>query len=120
LPDGGGGKENLCSVSSPSATFGDTSPWRGRIVSPSSRVLSGTYYSHLANTRHPSESWAIPVVAAALAVHDTPAFAGVTDWGRRGVAIVDDPALFRPERRVPSRFRPSYLRVILTPCEPCP
>ncbi|VVT06371.1 hypothetical protein SPHINGO391_380061 [Sphingomonas aurantiaca] len=26
MPDGGGGKENLCSVSSPSVTFGDTSP----------------------------------------------------------------------------------------------
>jgi hypothetical protein len=26
-------RENLCSVSSPSVTFGATSPWRGRIVS---------------------------------------------------------------------------------------
>ena len=31
MPDGGGGKGNACSVSSPSVTFGDTSPWRGRI-----------------------------------------------------------------------------------------
>ena len=31
MPDGGGGEGNLCSVSSPSVTFGATSPWRGRI-----------------------------------------------------------------------------------------
>ncbi len=31
MPDGGGGKRNACSVSSPSVTFGDTSPWRERI-----------------------------------------------------------------------------------------
>ena len=32
MTDGGGGECNPCSVSSPSVTFGDTSPWRGRIV----------------------------------------------------------------------------------------
>ena len=32
MPDGGGGKENLCSVSSPSDAYGATSPWRGRIA----------------------------------------------------------------------------------------
>ncbi|RMB28577.1 hypothetical protein C8J47_2802 [Sphingomonas sp. PP-F2F-G114-C0414] len=30
-PDGGGGKGNLCSVSSPSVAFGATPPWQGRI-----------------------------------------------------------------------------------------
>ena len=30
MPDGGGGKGDLCSVSAPSVAFGATSPWRGR------------------------------------------------------------------------------------------
>ena len=45
MPDGGGGKGNLGSVSSPSVTFGATSPLRGRIEigpSPANAGAQGT------------------------------------------------------------------------------
>ncbi len=40
MPDGGGGKGNAGSVSSPSVTCGATSPWRGRIRTARRRSLS--------------------------------------------------------------------------------